>query len=84
VPQVAVREIQGVDRVAIVDDNGRVAVRTVQLGQALVVDHTSVRTVEQGLRQGERVIVEGADKLEPGTRVEAQPAASVPQGDGGS
>jgi len=69
-PKLAVQELQGSFRVAIVDSEGRAAVRTVKLGRAL--DDSYV--VEEGLSPGERVIVEGQQNVQPGMKVAAEPA----------
>jgi membrane fusion protein (multidrug efflux system) len=75
VPERALTELQGRYQVALVDDQQRVQVRSVQLGQQ--VDHAYV--VESGLRPGERVIVEGQQNAQPGAKVNAAPAEAPPQ-----
>jgi membrane fusion protein (multidrug efflux system) len=64
-PERAVTELQGRHQVAVLDDQERVQMRQVTLGQML--DHEYV--VDSGLRPGERVIVEGQQNLLPGTKV---------------
>jgi membrane fusion protein (multidrug efflux system) len=82
VPERAVQELQGRHQVAVIDDQQRVQVRTVQLGQR--IDHAYV--VEKGLRVGERVVVEGLQNALPGAKVrvqEAPPAQALASPDGG-
>lgn len=72
VPQRAVNELQGAYQVGVVGPDGTVDVRTVrageQVGNALVV--------EEGLRPGDSVIVEGFARVRPGMIVRATPAAA--------
>jgi RND family efflux transporter MFP subunit len=79
VPDVAVQQIQGQTRVAVVDATNHVDIRTVKLGR--IIDHTYL--VESGLRAGERVVVEGMQNVQPGIEVQVQ-AAPPPPDDGGS
>jgi membrane fusion protein, multidrug efflux system len=79
-PERAVTELQGRHQVAVLDDQERVQIRQVTLGQML--DHEYV--VDSGIRPGERVIVEGQQNLLPGTKVkvvsQAQAQARQPAG----
>jgi membrane fusion protein, multidrug efflux system len=65
VPQRAVQELQGTKTVMVVDQENKVAVRSVRLGDK--VDKDIV--VLDGLNPGERVIVEGMQKVRPGAQV---------------
>jgi membrane fusion protein (multidrug efflux system) len=65
VPERALVELQGRYQVAVVDDQQRVQLRKITLGQKF--DHEYV--VETGLRGGERVVVEGQQNILPGTKV---------------
>ena len=65
VPQRAVQELQGTKTVMVVDQENKVAVRSVRLGDK--VDKDIV--VLDGLNAGERVIVEGMQKVRPGAQV---------------
>lgn len=65
VPQRAVQELQGTKTVMVVDQENKVAVRSVRLGDK--VDKDVV--VLDGLNTGERVIVEGMQKVRPGAQV---------------
>jgi RND family efflux transporter MFP subunit len=79
VPDVAVQQIQGQTRVAVVDATNHVDIRAVKLGR--IIDHTYL--VESGLRAGERVVVEGMQNVQPGIEVQVQ-AAPPAADDGGS
>ena len=65
VPQRAIQELQGAKTVLVVDDQNRVAVRTIKLGDKADKDVV----VLDGLIPGERVIVEGMQKVRPGSQV---------------
>lgn len=65
VPQRAVQELQGAKTVMVVDDQNKVAVRTIKLGDKAEKDVV----VLDGLNPGERVIVEGMQKVRPGSQV---------------
>src|SRR5256885_3720655 len=65
VPQRAVQDLQGIHQVAVVGADETVDVRKVQLGQRI----GSLWIVEQGLKPGERVVVEGLDKVSAGAKV---------------
>ena len=70
VPQRAIQELQGAKTVMVVDQENKVAVRTIRLGDK--VDRDVV--VLDGLNPGERVIVEGMQKVRPGGQVNPQVA----------
>ncbi len=65
IPQRAVQELQGAKTVMVVDNQNKVAVRTVKLGDKADKDVV----VLDGLTTGERVIVEGMQKVRPGSEV---------------
>jgi len=65
VPQRAIQEMQGTKTVMVVDQDNKVAVRSIRLGDK--VDKDVV--VLDGLNAGERVIVEGMQKVRPGSQV---------------
>jgi len=69
VPQKAVQELQGLQSVLTVDGENKVLARSIVTG-----DRVGERwVVEQGLKPGDRVIVEGMQKARPGSIVNAQP-----------
>lgn len=82
VPQVAVQDLQGAKTVMVVGDDSKVAMRTVTLRQP----YQDFYIVGSGLKPGERVIVEGLQKVRPGVVVKAElkpasdgkPAAAPP------
>jgi membrane fusion protein (multidrug efflux system) len=65
VPQRAVQELQGQQMVSIVGPDDAVQSRTLQMGPRI----GSLWMVEQGLNPGDRVILEGAQKVRPGAKV---------------
>jgi membrane fusion protein (multidrug efflux system) len=80
VPQRAVQELQGAKTVMVVDAKNMVSVRTVKLGEKADKDVV----VLEGLNPGDRVIVEGMQKVRPGGQVNpstvAESTASKAQG----
>ena len=76
VPQRAVQETQGQKTVLVVDQGDKVALRTVTLNERI----GDLIIVTRGLEGGERVIVEGIQKVRPGMQVkpEAAPPAGTP------
>ncbi len=75
VPQRAVTELQGSYQVAAVDAENRVRIQPVKVGQQAGSDWI----IDQGLKPGDRVIVEGAEKVKPGMRVNPQPFVAPAQ-----
>ena len=76
VPQRAVQNVQGAYQVAVVRPDETVDVRAVKLAGR--VDTRYV--IAEGLKPGERVIVEGADRVRPGQRVRLESAAPAHAG----
>jgi membrane fusion protein (multidrug efflux system) len=74
VPQQAVQEIQGAKSVLVVGADDKVALRTVTLNERI----GDLTIVTRGLEPGERVIVEGIQKVRPGMQV--KPEAAPPPG----
>src|SRR5271163_4709534 len=69
IPQRAVTELQGSYQVAVVDAENKVSIRTVTPGERTGSDWI----IANGLKPGERVVAEGAQKLRPGTQVNPKP-----------
>jgi RND family efflux transporter MFP subunit len=69
VPQRAVTELQGGYQVAVVDGENKVSIRSVKVGDRVGGEWI----VAEGLKQGDRVVVEGAQKLRPGMQVNPKP-----------
>ena len=70
VPQKAVQELQATFNVAVVSASDNVEIRPVKPGPRI----DSMWIIEQGLNPGERVVVEGLQKVRPGMTVKAVPA----------
>ncbi len=69
VPQRAVSELQGSYQVAVVGGDNKIEMRAVKVG-----DRTgSMWIIEDGLKAGESVVVEGAQKIRPGAVVNPKP-----------
>ena len=64
VPQPAVSELQGGYQVAVLDGDNKVSIRTVKVGDRV----GSMWVIKEGLKPGERVVVEGVQKAVPGTK----------------
>jgi len=67
VPQRAVRELQGIFQVYVVDDSSKVEVRPVETGPR----SGNMWVIKQGVAPGDRVIVEGLQKVQPGQEIKA-------------
>ncbi len=71
VPQRAISELQGSSQAAVVGKDNKVEIRPVKLGETL----GSLRIVEDGLHSGDRVVVEGLQKIRSGMIVAPRMAA---------
>ena len=69
VPQQAVFDIQGTRQLAFVGGDNKVSIRPVTLGETFGRDWI----VSQGVKPGERVVVEGVQKVRPGMLVDPKP-----------
>jgi RND family efflux transporter MFP subunit len=69
VPQRAVIDLQGTHQLAVVDNANKVSIRPVQLGQTIGGEWI----VTEGIRPGERVVVEGIQKVRQGVEVTPKP-----------
>jgi len=78
VPQRAIAETQGVFQVAVVGPDDRVELRVVEPG----VRDGGMQVIEKGLAAGERVVVEGIQKVRTGTVV--KPKAAEPPAPAGA
>jgi len=65
VPQEAVNELQGSYQVAVVDENNKVSIRPVKVGERI----GALWEVTEGLKPGDRVVVEGVQKAREGSTV---------------
>jgi RND family efflux transporter MFP subunit len=69
VPQQAVSDLQGTRQLAVVGGDNKVSIRPVTLGETYGHDWI----VHKGVEPGERVIVEGLQKVRPGMVVDPKP-----------
>jgi len=76
VPQKAVTELQGMYQVAVVSNDDKVSVRTVKVGEQT----GPMWIIDQGLKPGERVVVEGVQKVRDGMPVKITSATASPAG----
>ncbi len=65
VPQEAVTELQGSYQVAVVDENNKVSIRPVKMGERV----GSMWEVTEGLKPGDKVVVQGVQKAREGATV---------------
>jgi len=77
VPQRAVSELQGGYQVAVVDGDNKVSIRTVRVGDRVGAQWI----VSEGLKPGERVVVEGVQKVRQGLQVNPKPFAAEAKGE---
>ena len=68
VPQLAVQEIQGLYNVMVVKPDSTVEQRMVKAGERV----GNLWVIDSGLKPGEKVIVEGLQKVKPGVQVSAK------------
>src|SRR6267142_1778657 len=64
-PQEAVTELQGSYQVAVVDENNKVSIRPVKMGERV----GSMWEVTEGLKSGDKVVVQGVQKAREGATV---------------
>jgi membrane fusion protein (multidrug efflux system) len=76
IPQRAVQEIQGTKTVLVVGADNLVALRTIQPGESV----GDLLIVRDGVKPGERVIVDGIQKARPGSPVNPSAAGGSPPG----
>jgi membrane fusion protein (multidrug efflux system) len=69
VPQRAVSELQGGYQVAVVGGDNKVTIRSVTVGPQM----DTRWVIENGLNPGERVVVEGVQKVRTGVRINPKP-----------
>jgi membrane fusion protein (multidrug efflux system) len=79
VPQRAVTELQGGYQVAVVDSENKIAIRPVKVGQRI----GPMWIIDEGLHPGERVVVEGVQKVRQGQPVRPKPFVAAPKQAGG-
>ena len=77
IPQRAVNDVQGVHQVAVVKPDDTIELRTVKTDERV----GSLWIVTQGLKAGERVVIEGGDRVRAGQKVRVDtstPSAPMP------
>ena len=72
VPQRAVSDLQGTYQVAVVDNENKVRIATVKVGERA----GSMWIIEDGLKPRERVVTEGVQKVRPGAQVNPKPLST--------
>ncbi len=81
VPQRAVTELQGSYQVAVLGADNRIDIRMVKVGDVV----GPLWIIDEGLKPGERIVVEGVQKVRQGIAVTAKPfVAGVPPDQGTS
>lgn len=75
VPQRAIMNLQGINQLAVVGADNKVQIRTVELGNTLGSDQVVVK----GLAAGDRVVVDGLQKIKEGETVDPKPYTETPQ-----
>jgi membrane fusion protein (multidrug efflux system) len=70
VPQSAIAQLQGSYQIAVVGGDHRVSMRTVKPGETV----GTMWVIDEGLKPGEQVVVEGLQQLKEGTTVTPKPA----------
>lgn len=76
VPQGAVEQLQGSYQVAIVGSDHKVSMRAVKPAQTVGM----MWVIDEGLKPGDQVVVEGLQKIKNGTLVTPKPATLSPEG----
>ena len=74
IPQRAVQDVQGIHQVAVVRSDDTVEVRPVKTDARV----GSLWVIAEGLKAGENVVVEGADRVRPGQKVRLAASAPAP------
>jgi membrane fusion protein (multidrug efflux system) len=70
VPQAAVAQLQGGYQIALVGSDNKIKIRAVKAGEKI----GQMWVIEEGLKPGEQVVVQGQDKVREGTLVAVKPA----------
>jgi membrane fusion protein (multidrug efflux system) len=74
VPQAAVTQLQGGYQIALVGSDNKISVRAVKAGEKI----GQMWVIEEGLKPGEQVVVQGQDKVREGSLVAVKPANPSP------
>jgi len=86
ISQKSVQDLQGISNVVVVKDDGSVEVRPVKISERV----GDLALVESGVKPGERIVIEGLQKIRPGIKVKPElvpleeaspsPAGAAPSG----
>jgi membrane fusion protein (multidrug efflux system) len=76
IPQTAISQLQGSSQVAVIDSNHKVNLRSVKVGMTV----GPLQVVDDGLKSGEQVVVDGAQKLKDGALVAPKPLQASAEG----
>ena len=74
VPQRAVSELQGTYQVAVVDNENKVSIAIVKVGERV----GPMWIIEDGLKPADRVVADGVQKVRPGAQVNPKPFSAEP------
>ena len=74
IPQRAVSELQGTYQVAVVDNQNKVSIAPVKVGERV----GPMWIIEDGLKSADRVVAEGVQKVRPGAQVNPKPYSVQP------
>jgi multidrug efflux pump subunit AcrA (membrane-fusion protein) len=75
IPEQAVSQLQGNNQVAVVNPDGKAEIRAVKVGAT----YQHMIEVTEGLKVGEKVIVEGFQRVRQGMPVSAKPYPEAPK-----
>jgi membrane fusion protein, multidrug efflux system len=75
IPQQAVSQLQGNNQVAVVNPDGKAEIRAVKVGAT----YENMIEVTEGVKVGEKVIVEGFQRVRQGVPVSAKPYTETPK-----
>ncbi len=78
IPQQAVSELQGGEQIVVVNPDGKAEIRSVKLGPV----YGQMVVILDGVKLGEKVIVEGFQKVRQGMEVSSKPYANQSKGQG--
>ena len=78
VPQKAVSELQGVFQVVVVGEGNKAEIKTVKMGPR----YGELWVVQEGLKAGEKVVVEGLQSVKPGGEVNPKPIEEMKKAEG--
>jgi multidrug efflux system membrane fusion protein len=74
VPDKALLSVQGASSLGIVEAGNKVSLRRVELGPSV----NGMQIIEKGIKEGDRIVVEGVQKLKDGATVDPKPVPMTP------